>query len=88
MKEKPTPIPTILESPDLVSFISLKQKIQPKPFVRGSDGRVCFEFPDDVSGSIAAFYANEAVPISDYCQKLKMTRSMIFAMKSGAGHAK
>lgn len=86
MKEKPSKN-TILESPDLVSFISLREKIQPKPFVRKSDGRVCFEFPDDVSGSIAAFYANQAVPISDYCQRLKMTRSMIFALK-GSGHGK
>ena len=74
MKEKPSKN-TILESPDLVSFISLREKIQPKPFVRESDGRVCFEFPVDVSGAIAAFYANQAVPISDYCQRLKMTRS-------------
>jgi hypothetical protein len=88
MNTKQAVNPTILESPDLVSFISLKEGIQPKPFVRGSDGRICFEFSDDVSGAIAAFYGNEAVPISDYCQKLKMVRSMIFAMKGGAGYAK
>lgn len=88
MNGKQVASPTILESPDLVSFITLKEGIQPKPFVRGSDGRVCFQFSDDVSGAIAAFYGNETVPIADYCQKLKMIRSMIFAMKGGAGHVK
>jgi len=88
MHTKQATSPTILESPDLVSYISLREGIQPRPFVRGSDGRVCFEFPDDVSGAIAAFYGNEAVPISDYCQKLKTIRSMIFAMKGGAGHVR
>lgn len=76
--------PTILESPDLVSFISLKKGYQPKPFKR-SDGRICFEFADDVSDVIVAFYGNEMTPIADFCQKQKMIRSMIFNLK-GAGH--
>lgn len=88
MNTKQATNPTILESPDLVSYISLKEGVQPRPFVRGSDGRVCFEFADDVSGAIAAFYGNEQVPISDYCQRLKMIRSMIFAMKGRAGYVK
>lgn len=88
MKAKESKNNNILESPDLVSFISLKQGIQPKPFLRSSDGRVCFEFSDDVSGSIAAFYGNEEVPIADFCQKQKMIRSMIFAMRGGGGYAK
>jgi hypothetical protein len=88
MQNKQATSPTILESPDLVSFISLREGIHPKPFVRESDGRVCFQFSDDVSGSIAAFYGNESVPISDYCQKLKTIRSMIFATKGGRGNVK
>jgi hypothetical protein len=89
MREKNASNPTsstTLESPDIVSFIALRQGVQPKPFVRKSDGRVCFEFLDDVSGSISAFYSNETIPIADFCQKQKMIRSMIFAMKGGAGH--
>lgn len=88
MNTKQATSPTILESPDIVSFIALRQGIQPKPFVRGSDGRVCFEFVDDVSGSISAFYENEKIPIADYCQKLKMIRSMIFAVRGGAGYVR
>ena len=76
--------PTILESPDLVAFIALTRNINPKPFVRESDRRVCFVFAEDVQSAISEFYSNVPVPISDYCKNLKNVRSMIFNLK-GAG---
>jgi hypothetical protein len=84
-KERITP--TILESPDIVAFLSLTRNIQPRPFIRQSDRRVCFEFQEDVSDSIAEFYSNVPVPISDFCKNLKNIRSMIFNMKGMGNHA-
>lgn len=75
--------PTVLESPDLVAFISLHQKTNPRPFKRKSDNRIVFEFTGDVSAAIDAFYRNEPVPIADFCKNLKLVRSMIFNLKSG-----
>jgi hypothetical protein len=72
---------TVLESPDIVAFLSLTRNIQPKPFIRQSDRRVCFEFTEDVSDSIGDFYSNVPVPIADFCKNLKNIRSMIFNMK-------
>ena len=76
--------PTVLESPDLVAFIAYHQKINPKPFKRQPDQRICFEFAEDVSDSIAAFYRNVPVPIGDFCKNLKQVRSMIFNLRTGA----
>ncbi len=76
--------PTILESPDLVAFIALNKNTPPRPFVRQSDRKVCFEFAGDVSDSIAAFYRNVPVPISDFCKNLKQIRSMIFNLRTGS----
>ena len=83
-KESPT---TVLESPDLVSFISLKKGYQPRPF-KQSDGRIAFEFAEDVGDVISAFYSNEMTPIADFCKQQRLIRSMIFALKGGAGHAR
>lgn len=81
--------PTILESPDIVSFITLTRNIHPRPFIRKSDRRVCFEFKEDVSETIAEFYSNVQVPVSDFCKNLKNIRSMIFNMKGiGGNHGK
>jgi hypothetical protein len=74
--------PAILESADLAAFISFRENILPQPFVN-AQGRVCFRFNDDITASVEAFYANEPTPIADYCQKLKLIRSMIFNMKGG-----
>ena len=75
--------PTILESPDIVAFILCTKGIQPRPFLRKSDRKVCFEFAEDISGCIDDFYKNVPVPISDYCKNLKLVRSMIFTLKAG-----
>jgi hypothetical protein len=75
--------PTVLESPDLVAFISLFKKTNPRPFKRQSDNRIVFEFSDDVSEAVDAFYRNVPVNIADYCKTLKMIRSMIFNVKAG-----
>jgi len=75
--------PAVLEQPDLVAFISLIKNIQPRPFLRKSDGRVCFSFDDDVEDAIRDFYRNIDVPISDFCKNLKLVRSMIFTLKKG-----
>jgi hypothetical protein len=80
--------PTIFDQADLSAFISLYQKIQPRPFLRESDKRVCFEFTEDVTPSIRAFYENVNVPIADYVKVLKHIRSAIFSLKGGAGHDK
>jgi hypothetical protein len=80
--------PIILESPDLASYISLTRNLQPRPFIRKSDRRVCFEFQEDVSDTIEEFYSNPLVPISDFCQRLKSLRSAIFNLKAGCSHAK
>ena len=81
--------PTILESPDLVAFISLTHSIHPKPFIRESDRRVCFIFNENVQDAITEFYSNVPVPISDYCKNLKNIRSMIFNLKgSGVQHGR
>ena len=72
--------PTILESPDVVAFISLHQYVNPRPFLK-SHGRVVSIFDADVSGAVQAFYENAPVPITDYCSRLKLIRSMIFSMK-------
>jgi hypothetical protein len=76
--------PAILESPDIVAFIALTQNIQPRPFIRESDRRVCFAFDTDITKAIEEFYWNAPVPIADYCKNLKNIRSMIFNLK-GAG---
>ena len=76
--------PTTLESPDIVAFISLTRNVNPRPFIRESDRRVCFVFDEDVQSTISAFYSNVSVPIADYCKNLKNIRSMIFNLK-GAG---
>jgi hypothetical protein len=75
--------PTVLESPDLVAFISLFKKTIPRPFKRKSDNRIVFEFAEDVSEAVDAFYRNVPVNIADYCKTLKMIRSMIFNVKAG-----
>jgi hypothetical protein len=75
--------PVILESPDLVAFITLRSKQNPRPFKRQTDGRVCFEFVEDVKDAVQDFYKNVPIGISDYCKTLKMIRSMIFNVKSG-----
>jgi len=75
--------PTILESPDLVAFISLFKKTNPRPFKRKTDNRIVFEFDEDVSEAVEAFYKNVPVNIADYCKTLKMIRSMIFNVKAG-----
>jgi len=75
--------PTVLESPDLVAFISLFKKTNPRPFKRKSDNRIVFEFAEDVSEAVDAFYRNVPVNIADYCKTLKMIRSMIFNVKAG-----
>ena len=72
----------ILESADLAAFISFRENTHPQPFLN-DQGRVCFRFNLDITSSVAAFYANEPTPISDYCQRLKLIRSMIFNMKGG-----
>jgi len=76
--------PTILESPDIVAFISLTRNIHPRPFIRRSDRKVCFIFEADIQDAIQEFYSNVSVPISDYCKNLRNIRSMIFILK-GAG---
>lgn len=78
-------VPTVLEAPDIVAFILQTKKIQPRPFLRQSDKKVCFEFLEDISDCIAAFYSNIPVPISDYCKNLKLVRSMIFTLKANGG---
>ena len=78
--------PTILEQADLAAFVALHQHTQPKPFLRESDHRVCFEFLDDIGPSIQAFYQNENVGIADYIKSLKHVRSAIFSLKGGANH--
>ena len=81
--------PTILESPDIVSFISLTRKIEPRPFIREPDRRVCFAFDTDVTDAIEEFYQNPSIPILDFCKNLKNIRSAIFNMKvAGVRHGK
>ena len=80
--------PTILESPDIVAFILCTKGIQPRPFLREEDKKVCFEFTDDISNCIEDFYRNVPVPIADYCKNLKLVRSMIFTLKAGGRHEK
>lgn len=75
--------PTVFESPDITAFISLHCGVNPRPVFNESN-RVAFAFDVDVSDSVKAFYANIPVPITDFCQKLKLIRSMIFATKAGA----
>jgi hypothetical protein len=77
--------PPVLEAPDLVAFILQTTGIQPRPFQRKSDGKVCFEFTEDISSAIEQFYRNVSVPIADYCKNLKLVRSMIFNLKAGGG---
>lgn len=77
--------PTVLEAPDLVAFILQTKEIQPRPFLRESDRKVCFEFTEDISSAIEEFYRNVSVPIADYCKNLKHVRSMIFTLKAGGG---
>jgi hypothetical protein len=75
---------TTFESPDITAHISLFCGTNPRPVLRDTDHRVVFAFDVDVSDAVNAFYANVPVPIADFCQKLKLIRSMIFSMKGGA----
>lgn len=77
--------PTFFEQSDIAAFIYHALKIPPKPELR-SDGKVVFRFDQDVTDALQRFYNNEKVPISDFCEKLKTVRSMIFAVKGGNWH--
>jgi hypothetical protein len=74
--------PTYFEQADITAFIYHVLKIPPKPDLR-SDGKVVFRFDQDVTDALQRFYENESVPVSDFCQKLKTVRSMIFSLKGG-----
>jgi hypothetical protein len=74
--------PTYFEQADIAAFIYQVLKLPPKPELR-SDGKVIFRFDQDVTDALQRFYENESVPISDFCQKLKTVRSMIFSLKGG-----
>lgn len=76
--------PTIFESPDITAFISLHSGINPRPVLSETSHRVAFAFDADIGDAVSAFYANVPVPIADFCAKLKLIRSMIFAMKGGS----
>lgn len=75
--------PVIFESPDITAFISLYCGTNPRPVINETNHRVQFAFDTDVAEAVKAFYANEPTPIADFCQKLKLIRSMIFSMKGG-----
>jgi len=68
-----------LEAADLAAFCAYFLNKQPIP-VRREDGRIVFEFSDDIGEALDAFYSNTPVPIGDYIQRLKHVRSMIFTM--------
>ena len=85
MKDNHLPPHTVLESPDLVAFISQTTSFQPRPFIREQDHRVCFAFDTDVSEAIEEFYRNPSIPILDFCKNLKNIRSAIFNMKGTGG---
>ena len=87
MKKLTVVNPTYFEQSDVAAFIYQVLKIPPKPELR-SDGKVVFRFDQDVTCVLKRFYENESVPISDFCQKLKAVRSMIFAMKGERGYGK
>jgi len=82
MKKTNNISPTYFEQSDIAAFIYLALKIPPKPELR-SDGKVVFRFDQDVTDAVQRFYGNESVPVSDFCQKQKTVRSMIFSMKGG-----
>jgi hypothetical protein len=84
---KPRINPTYFEQADIAAFVYYALKIPPKPEIR-SDGKIIFRFDHDVTDALQRFYENESVPVSDFCQKLKTVRSMIFAMKGGRGYGK
>jgi hypothetical protein len=75
--------PTIFESPDITAFVSLYCGINPRPVLSETNHRVAFAFDTNVTDAVAAFYKNVPVPVADFCGKLKLIRSMIFAMKGG-----
>jgi hypothetical protein len=75
--------PAEFEQPDFASFLSLYLDVIPEPFLNDT-GRVAFRFSAvDVAPAVSAFYQNHPVPIADFCQRLKLIRSMIFNMKGG-----
>jgi len=74
--------PTYFEQSDIAAFIYHVLKIPPKPELR-CDGKVVFRFDQDVTNAVQRFYDNEKIPISDFCQKQKTVRSMIFSLKGG-----
>jgi hypothetical protein len=74
--------PTYFEQSDSAAFIYHVLNVPPKPELR-ADGKVVFRFDQDVSDAVQRFYNNEKVPVSDFCQKVKTVRSMIFSMKGG-----
>ena len=76
--------PAVFESPDITAFISLHCGVNPRPVLDATTHRVAFAFDVDVSDAVNAFYSNVPVPVADFCQKLKLIRSMIFSMKGGA----
>jgi len=72
----------VLASSDIVAFC-LTRGVQPRPFLRASDRKVCFEFTEDISNCIEDFYNNVPIPIADYCKNLRIMRSMIFTLNAG-----
>jgi hypothetical protein len=77
---------SVFESPDITAFISFYCGTNPRPVLDDKTHRVAFVFDIDVGDAVAAFYKNVPVPIADFCQKLKLIRSMIFSVKGGRGH--
>lgn len=73
--------PAVFESPDIAAFISLYCGTNPKPILQEPNHRVAFKFDIDVGDAVGKFYENVPIPVADFCQKLKLIRSMIFSVR-------
>jgi len=73
--------PAVFESPDITAFISLLCGTNPRPVIDDETHRVAFAFDIDVGDAVGKFYQNVPVPVADFCQKLKLIRSMIFSVR-------
>lgn len=68
------------DNPDLVAFIQINQKINPKLLLR-ADGKVVFSFDEDVSRSFDDFASNKLVGVNDYATAIRSVRGLMYLKK-------
>jgi hypothetical protein len=75
--------PTIFEDSIIAGLLLTKgHRVNP---IKNPDGRIVYEIEGDTNKTIQDIYTNCPVGALDVMRSIKLTRSMIFNLKAGAG---